>query len=652
MADMRKKGMLFPRLCFRSSLLAACLAATLLTSAFVVRAEAKDYYFPKVKVRVRLERDGSFRLVEERTYRFTGGFHWAEYRLPKSGYSGLSGFSIGDEQGPYRRVDANDGEPGTFVLNETPEAYTARYYYSAADTEKTFAISYRIHGAVRIYDDAADFYWKLVGSGWDKRTSSFEGYVELPGEVDPARLYVFGHGPLYGNVERDGGRGAVYKLRGLPARTFLEARVIFPPEIMEVPSSGGPALERLLEEERGLAAKTDVERRQNRLLARALVAVPFLMFILWVYLFFRYGKEYRPDQEVIYTRDIPSDLPPALVGYLMRFKRLTAGDFTATVMNLVRKGYVSLESREEEKGLIFKKEEPVILFTRTKKDPDGLLPHEKVVYDFLFAPVTYERVFDVLPGKAGELLRKAIGAKTGLLPGMAGAAADTVSSEDIKRYIKKHPQGFRTIYETFSRLVKEEGNAKRFFDRKAELVMILFGVTVLLVTVAGIGVAAVKRIVFIIPVYAAASLVFVFLIAPLARRTKQDAEQYARWKGLKRFLKDFSDMKTAPPASIAVWESYLVYAVTFGISKKVLKQMKLVLPQYSQEEVMRSNFFAASMARGGGFNADVIGSFAGFVDTMVSSFNSISSAASSTGGGGGFSGGGGGGGGGSGGGAG
>lgn len=648
---MKENRMPLRRLRFRTALFAACLAATLLAPVFAVRAEAKDYYFPKVKVTVRLERDGSFQLVEERTYRFTGEFHWAEYRLPRPGYSGLSGFSIADETGPYRQVDADAGEPGTFVLNESPEAYTARFYYSAADTEKTFTISYRIHGAVRVHEDAADFYWKLVGSGWDKRTSSFEGYVELPQEVDPERLYVFDHGPLHGRVERDGGRGAVYRLRGLPARTFLEARVIFPPEIMDVPRSGGPALERLLAEERGLAAKADVERKQNRLLARALVAVPFLMFILWVYLFFKYGREYRPDQEVIYTRDIPSDLPPALVGYLMRFKRLTACDFTATIMDLVRQGYVSLESREEEKGLIFKKEVPVILFTRTKKDPDGLLPHERVVYDFLFAPVTYESVLDFLPGKAGELLRKAIGTKTGALPGLAGEAADMVSSEDIKKYIRKHPQEFRVIYETFTRLVKEEGKARGFFDRRAELVMVLFGVAAVLVPVAGIVVAAVKRIVFIIPVYAAASLVFVFLIAPLARRTKQGAEQYARWKGLKRFLKDFSDMKTAPPASIAVWEAYLVYAVTFGISKKVLKQMKLVLPQYPREEVMRSNFFAASMARGGDFNVDVIGSFAGFVDSMVSSFNSISSAASSTGGGGGFSGGGGGGGGGSGGGA-
>lgn len=648
---MKDKGTPFPRLRFQAHILAACLAATLLTPMLVVRAEAKDYYFPKVRVTVRIERDGSFRLVEERTFKFTGGFHWAEYRLPKSGYSGLTGFSIADEQGPYRQVDADAGEPGTFVLNETPEAYLALFYYSAADTEKTFTISYRIHGAVRVHADAADFYWKLVGSGWEKRTSSFEGYVELPQEVDPERLYVFGHGPLQGQVERDGGRGAVYRLRGLPARTFLEARVVFPPEILDVLRSGGPALERLLEEERGLAAKADRERRQNRLLARALVAVPFLMFVLWVYLFFKYGREYRPDQEVVYTRDIPSDLPPALVGYLMRFKRLTAGDFTATIMNLVRQGYISLESKEEEKGLIFKKEVPVILFTRTKKNPGGLLPHEKVVYDFLFAPVTYESVLDALPGKAGELLRKVIGTKTGALPGMAGQAADTVSSEDIKKYIRKHPHEFRVIYETFSRLVKEEGKAKGFFDPKAELVMILFGVAAVLVPVAGIVVAAVKRIVFIIPVYAAAVLVFVFLIAPLARRTKPGAEQYARWKGLKRFLRDFSDMKTAPPASIAVWEAYLVYAVTFGISKKVLKQMKLVLPQYSQEEVMKSNFFAASMARGGDFNADVIGSFAGFVDSMVSSFNSISSAASSTGGGGGFSGGGGGGGGGSGGGA-
>ena len=630
---------------FRTSVIAA-----ILFSVLALNAAAKDYYFPRVKVTVQIEKDGSFLLTEERTYRFSGEFHWASYNLSKSGFSGLHDFSVADENGPYELIPSDTGKPGTFVLTETSNAWSARFNYHAADTDKTFTFKFRITGAVRAYEDTADFYWKLVGTGWEKRTELLEGFIFLPAEVKPELLYVFGHGPLQGSVERIGGRGAQYRLTRLPAKTFVEARLLFPADILEMPREGRAALDRLLAEERGLARKTEAKRMRNKFITWILAAVPVAIFVFWLFLFFKHGKEHRPSQEIVYFREIPEDLPPAVVGYLMRFKRVTPADFTATIMSLIRKGHISLETREEEKGIIFKRTVSVLYLSGTGKGAETLLPHEKIVYDFLFSKVSYEDVLAAYPGKTAAFARRLIKGKTGILPDLAGTESDTVSSDDIKKFIKKNPREFRAIFETFTKLAKKEGEGRRFFDKKAERWMAVFGIVAVVIPVIGLILAANAGLIFFVPVYVACLLIFIFLIFPLTRRTREGAESYAKWKGLKRFLKDFSDMKTAPPASIAIWEYYLIYAVTFGISKKVIKQMKLALPQYSQDEVMKSNFFAASFAGGRTFDFAAVETLSSFVDNMVNSFNSISTAAS-TGGGGGFSGGGGGGGGGSGGGA-
>lgn len=619
---------------------------------FVINANAtaKDYSFPRVRITVHIEKSGSFLLIEERTYRFSGEFRWATYTLAKTGFSGLEDFSVADEAGPYRQVMNDEQKPGTFILTENDDAYSVRFYYHAADAEKTFTFTYRIHGAIKVYEDTADFYWKLIGTGWEKKTGVFEAAVYLPEEVEPERLYVFGHGPLHGLVERAGGSGAVFRLNNLPPNKFVEARILFPPEILNVPRIKGSRLKEFLAEERELARLADAQKKRNVFLTSVLAAVPVVIFLFWAYLFFKFGREYKPAEEILYTRDIPENLPPAIVGYLMRFKKVTSADFTATIMNLIRKGYITLEAREEEKGLIFKKKTPVVYFSETNKKTSDLLPHEKIVYDFLFSAVSFEDVLSAYPGKTADFARRFIRGRQGKLSGLAGEENEAVSTEDIKKYVEKHPGEFSLVFETFKQLVNKEAEAKNFFDREAERWMIVFGIFAIAVSVLCIILAAVSGLLFFFPVYIISIVVFVLLIFPLARRTRTGAESFARWKGLKKFLKDFSDMKTAPPASIAIWEHYLVYSVTFGISKKVLKQLKLALAQFSKEEVMGSAFFA-EYSGGRTSNLSVVDSFSGFVNTMVSSFNSISSAASSTGGGGGFSGGGGGGGGGSGGGA-
>jgi len=140
--------------------------------------------------------------------------------------------------------------------------------------------------------------------------------------------------------------------------------------------------------------------------------------------------------------------------------------------------------------------------------------------------------------------------------------------------------------------------------------------------------------------------IFGLLSLTLKKRTETGAEAYAEWKGLKKFLNDFSNLKDYAPDSIVVWENYLVYATTFGIADKVIKYMEMNIDKIPKEEFSKSYFFARGFSNrtfDTTFARAIISSL--IISSLNDIINSISTSVSaSTGSGGGFSSGGGGGG--------
>lgn len=52
-----------------------------------------------------------------------------------------------------------------------------------------------------------------------------------------------------------------------------------------------------------------------------------------------------------------------------------------------------------------------------------------------------------------------------------------------------------------------------------------------------------------------------------------------KWQAFRRFLTNFSSLDQATVPSLIVWEHYLVYAITLGVAKEVIKQLPIVFPE-------------------------------------------------------------------------
>jgi len=602
------------------------LAVTALVGAFGsdLGAAPKDYDFPEVKISVSLDRDGSFVVDEFRTFDFEGSFSAAWYTLPlaveRKGYRydiSLEEFKVKDEGGQELPLETST----------VGGKYKAEWSFRAADEPRTFHIHYRIRRGVFSYPDVSELYWQMIGTGWDRPTRSVVVTVILPQEAPRKEdILVYGHGPLSGWAEIIDARTARFSATNLAAGQVLEVRMVWPAGIVDgLPSSRQDRTSIQREEaafvqgtiDRARKAQARSEQQKKTFLIGVSIWAVWLVLgpLLWFLVYYRYwkrvGKDYRFPDTPEYTRELPSELRPALVEVLIHEGgSITPRSFTATLFDLARRGFLEFEDRMVEKhGILGSKEkqQTAIILKKGYAGNQELLPYEKGLLDLLFNTI-------ISPGQE------------------PGARLDV---EELKRYFKKSPQEFQAWYRAWQKDVRQEANKLQFIEPRS-----LKTRNVFLAVTLPLGILTLNPL-------------LVLLAGIFSPKIKRRALPWARenelWKGLDRFLDDFSNFAELPPEAYKLWEHYLVFGILFGNAKKILKMLPLILRDERSAAPVWYYGFDRTAFTGMGKIAGMVQS----IEAMATSIQQASTSAAhySSGGGGGFSGGGGGGGGGSGGGA-
>ena len=63
------------------------------------------------------------------------------------------------------------------------------------------------------------------------------------------------------------------------------------------------------------------------------------------------------------------------------------------------------------------------------------------------------------------------------------------------------------------------------------------------------------------------------------RRSKAANLEAERWNAFRRYLTDFPRLQEAPPATLELWERFLVYGIAFGIAERVLQAAHIAMPE-------------------------------------------------------------------------
>lgn len=586
---------------------------------------AKSYFHPWIEQTFEFEANGDAVVVEKRAFSFEGSFSWARLSIRRKGVADIVFQGVWDEE---------TGEPCPFTVEDTPQEVAIRWSYQAEDTVRIFRIQYRLVGVVKCFQDVAEFYWKVI-EDQHAQIGELRSAFFLPAQSSELfKLFVHTQAAPGEMVFSDDQRSVSFRLFQVPADTFVETRLLASPNVFpDVPLQEEPRYELILEEERRFAEAERISFQRGLVLLLLFGGLGMAYLVLFFLYAFRYGREPRLSYRREYEQEPPRLISPALLGVLLSQRKnfpLLVRAFLATILDLARRGFLTVHEEEQERRTFFSRRE-TLSFRFTEKGKD-----EK----------NWEK--ELSPFEAEVL---------SLLKAFRREDTDLVSTTDIEEWGKKL-QGSKSnllvFLEDWEQELRKTVEARDFplLDKTSERKKNLFiglGVGYLvagfLVLVAG-GSFFGPPVFLLVPMFFVVVLLMLLAWRFLPRWSPEAALEYRRWMAFRRFLTDFSLLKEASAKVLPLWDQYLVYAVVLGVAEKLLQHIK----RSAQEKGASFSMPAWYVSTQG--TAMGLGSLQGFthldalsrsIENMVNLGKALSTSTAS---GGGFSGGGGGGGGG------
>src|SRR3989338_1019887 len=304
-------------------------------------ATAKSYSLEKAFINISVSPDAGIFVQEHIIFDFNGQFSYA-YR----------DFPIGQWTIEDLKVYELFGGREYPIYSET--SYTGglmrvKWYFSANYERKEFVIAYTLNNALKIYNDAADFNWKIWGSGWDHSLNESEGSLTLPRAVNNSEVYTWGHPKLEGKIAMLENKTVIFQAFNIPENQWVELRVVFPsntlnplPLINYANKYDYNGLPQILEEEKKYREAISLPRLPVRGL---LPYFPLVVLLAFLVLYFLNGREPEvKGYSQIYEREVPFDYSPAIASALINqnSRKPEARDFIAVILDLCLKGYFKL----------------------------------------------------------------------------------------------------------------------------------------------------------------------------------------------------------------------------------------------------------------------------------------------------------------------
>ena len=248
--------------------------------------------------------------------------------------------------------------------------------------------------------------------------------------------------------------------------------------------------------------------------------------------------EHKPININIYKRELPSNLRPAHVRMLLNDGLIDKKSLAATLLDLIDRGYLNVRRISNKTGNIvedlFKKDNDIIIY-RTEKPIYYLLRYEK-----FFIKWFIEKYGDGKEVKASKISE--------------GLNSDIYAEEPHSLF--RCWQGLVLLSFPFEKFYRKTIATK---TKTIYLILTFIGFAWIF-----------SRIGMIIGIYGLGCLLFA---SPLCVLNKEGTEEKDNWLDLKRYLKDFSNIKEKTIEEVEIWQFYLTYSIALNVKSKANKEI-------------------------------------------------------------------------------
>jgi uncharacterized membrane protein len=525
---------------------------------------ARDYSLQEAATNITVHPNGIVHVEEAISYTFEGNYNEVFRTLnvqPGESIQNITGY-------------CSDGTC-SFSVKEVPDGYELIGELPDPTPEQvTFFVSYDHYGAVKVHSDVSEFHYKMWGEEWEKPLGTLRGKITLPVDNE-SQIQYWIHPGGYTQEVNVAKNVINLETKELPSSQWYEIRAVFPkieapdPNFVQIDNTEG--LKEIVAIENEYQQRGSILRSVYNLvlLFSALVlAFPF-------YIYFKYGREPKINYQAIYEREPPTDSKPAIVNAIMKGKTgtPTIEGFTATVMDLVNQGYISLRTvkSEESKALgLFKSESEDIILEINDSNSVQLEDFERDALDLLKKHSSEDKV-------SWKKLKKELGKGT-----------------DFYNFITAWNKKVKT-HTGIDRLFQDIGNKYIRIFSGLILIIAFFSLIVFSQFLPADEFPAASNLnvlIFLIGGFGFLMLFFSGIFQKvLGQWTPEGKLYYEKWNNFKKYLTDFSALEEHPPESIKVWDFYLVYATALGVAQEVIHSMSLVVPA---EQLQTSHFYTIS----------------------------------------------------------
>lgn len=586
----------------------------------------RSYSIDQYDIDIQLQKDGSANYEERILYQFDGTFNGVFYNLNLTGRrndSSISAIEVrtqpfgGKETSPY--VEGNSEENKTYQLTKDNGIAKFKVFNQVTDEKQTVIYRYHLKNVVTNYQDIAELNQMVIGKEWEDTLNNIVVTIHLPEGTKSEELRSWAHGSLNGSVKLENENTVRLTINKNPANSPIEARVIFPTSITSENQNlvASKQLEKILKSEKEAADMANDKRKAVMGISYGLAVLSVVVLILGSLHVRKVAKKEKfsimvPD----HLYDIPADITPAVMYHATTNNLPRTTDLTATIMDLVRKGQLTIEEIDLEipiKKRMKKNEKTFLIKKVTNPKSTNLLEHEIYLQTWLI-----DRI-----GDGQEVSLKQI--------------------EDYGKKDEKKATTFTKSYSNWQQKVKKASTNLGYIktnSKKAFTIAMVYGASLVVVGLITIMLMLLLNgfypIVALI-VVAAAIISLVQWIGYFPVRNLEGETAIAQWAAFKQMLQDVSNLNMADVGSLILWDHFLVYAISLDISKKVIKALSVQFPQADLGTMNVGHYYlygaAWNMGANGAFNNAFESSFTNAMGSAISN----SSSASGTGGG--FSGG-------------
>lgn len=548
------------------------------------------------------------------------------FKIDKSKYSAISNVSV---------VETTNGREREFLkINQEMYHVTEGCYYALINSSNMFEIawgvrlddssatrqykiSYTVEDAVALHNDYAELYWQFIGEDFEIDAKNITGVIKLPYQASSKEdIKVWGHTKyLNGEIYVTDLDTIKFTVNQYSNSNYVEIRALIPKDMISYSGRtySNDILESVISEETSWANEANARRKRvenNKKIIEAIAIIVSVILLVIAYKNYRklrnMKQKYKPTTELKYYRELPyeSSTPAeALFVKSVGNTRFFLNSFSANILDLCLKKYLTLELKEKEKY----QGNNIVIINLLDKDISSLKEDQQLTIKFL-----------------KEIAKD----------------KNSIDTKEISKYVSKHPSILDKYDKKFQENIKLSEEKQENYDDKAYkesqsniaigvmcLIFGIFGLIMIasilqekaLLSACLFGIALISNAIISFVKYAKTNIL-----------TQKGIDEKEQWDGLERYMKDFSLLKEKDIPSLAVWEKFLVFATAFGISKKVIDQLKVVYPEFNNPDFITTYAYINIMS-----NVDI--------GSSINSSIMSAAASSGSGAGGGFSGGGGGG---------